>query len=123
VEEDRLSVSAMKANKQYRKADSMKIFTGKAEKLFPELIEKEPDAKTFVMMDPPRQGIAPQLADFFAGQDKIGAIAYLSCDLPTLARDLKKILAQGKYRLTEVVPFDMFPRTKHIEVAVMLYKN
>lgn len=120
VEEDKLSVSAMKANQQYRKTDSMRIFTGKAEKLFPELLEKETDGKIFVMMDPPRQGIVPQLADFLSGQDKIGAITYLSCDLPTLARDLKKILSGGKYRLTEVVPFDMFPRTKHIEIAALL---
>ncbi len=123
VEEDKLSVSAMKANQQYRKADSMKIFTGKSEKLFPKIVEKETDGKIFVMMDPPRQGIASELANFLAGQDKIGAIAYLSCDLPTLARDIKKILAGGKYRLAEVIPFDMFPRTKHIEISALLYKK
>lgn len=123
VEEDKLSVSAMKANQQYRNTDSMRIFTGKAKKLFPELVEKETSEKIFVMMDPSRQGIAPQLANFLAGQDKIGAIAYLSCGLPTLARDLKKILSEGKYRLVEAVPFDMFPRTKHIEITALLDRN
>ena len=45
---------------------------------------------------------------------------YLSCDPATLARDLKIILSGGHYRVTEAIPFDMFPRTAHMEVLVRL---
>ena len=73
-----------------------------------------------VCLDPPRQGIERELAEFLSKKDAIGQVAYISCDLATLVRDLKIILEKGHYEILEIVPFDMFPRTKHIEVAVLL---
>jgi len=98
------------------------IFAGKVEKTFPRFILRSPKPGTLVFMDPPRSGIASSLADFLAKNDVGENIFYLSCDLQILLRDLKQLLAAGRYKIREVTPFDMFPRTKHIEVLVWLAK-
>ena len=43
--------------------------------------------------------------------------------LRTLARDLKTLLGSGNWTLGEIVPYDMFPRTKHMEAVAFLYYN
>ena len=45
-----------------------------------------------------------------------GVIAYVSCDLATLARDTRRLLQDG-YQLEEVQPFDLFPQTYAIETV------
>ena len=99
------------------------IFSGKVEKTFPRFILQHPKPGTLVFMDPPRQGIASSLADFLAKEDVGENILYLACDLQILLRDLRQILASGRYKVREVIPFDMFPRTKHIEVLTHLQKT
>jgi len=46
-------------------------------------------------------------------------LIYVSCNPPTLARDLKNL--QEKFAIESVTPFDMFPQTAEIEVVVHLY--
>jgi 23S rRNA (uracil1939-C5)-methyltransferase len=75
---------------------------------------------SFILLDPPRLGITPQLAEFFSKADMITNLVYLACDLQILLRDLRIILSKGNYRIRTVVPFDMFPRTKHLEVLAWL---
>jgi tRNA/tmRNA/rRNA uracil-C5-methylase (TrmA/RlmC/RlmD family) len=99
------------------------IFAGKVEKTFPRFMLRSPKPGTLVFMDPPRQGIASSLADFLARENAVENILYLACDLPILLRDLKQILAAGRYKIREVIPFDMFPRTKHIEVLTHLQRT
>lgn len=99
------------------------IFAGKVEKTFPRFILRSPMPQTLVFMDPPRQGIASSLAAFLSQENAGENIFYLACDLQILLRDLRQILAAGRYKIREVAPFDMFPRTKHIEVLVWLART
>ncbi len=72
-----------------------------------------------VVVDPPRSGMhpdAPATILRFAPRE----IVYVSCNPATLARDLGLLMAGGAYRLTDVVPVDMFPHTHHIETVVRL---
>jgi 23S rRNA (uracil1939-C5)-methyltransferase len=46
-------------------------------------------------------------------------ILYVSCDPPTLARDLAPLLHDG-YRLEWSRPFDLFPQTHHTESLTSL---
>lgn len=98
------------------------IFTGKVEKTFPRWILQNPKSGTLVFVDPPRTGIASSLAHLLGKGESAENIIYLSCDLQILLRDLKIILASNRYQIQTVVPFDMFPRTKHIEILVHLKK-
>jgi 23S rRNA (uracil1939-C5)-methyltransferase len=50
-------------------------------------------------------------------------IVYISCDPATLARDVNRFCAAGRYTLVEVAFVDMFPQTFHIEAVVKLVRN
>jgi len=65
-----------------------------------------------IILNPPRSG-AKGLEDDLAslGAEKI---LYVSCNPPTLARDLSALSQRG-YRLTRVRPADLFPQTFHVE--------
>ncbi len=71
-----------------------------------------------VILDPPRKGCDAELLDtvsLMAPQ----RIVYVSCDPATLARDLAILEAKG-YKVIEATPYDLFPRTVHIECCVLL---
>jgi len=123
IEENLYSIHALKMNKEERKLNSLKIIPGSVEKAFRPAFEKEKNNRILVFLDPPRQGMEPALASYFAGEVVPDQLIYLSCDPLTLVRDLRILLAEGCYEFVAIAPFDMFPRTKHIEVAARLRKK
>ena len=74
------------------------------------------------VVDPPRAGLAPEALGALLS---CGArrIAYVSCDPQTLARDLKAVLADGRYAIKSVQPVDLFPQTYHVETVTILDKR
>ena len=73
-----------------------------------------------ILLDPGRLG-----AQALCGQlGKLGAqkIVYVSCNAPTLIRDVKLLQKQG-YQLKKAGMMDMFPHTTHFEAMVLLEKN
>lgn len=75
-------------------------------------------APAVVVLDPPRRGLSADEISAVAGLEP-ERIVYVSCDPATLARDLKVFRGLG-YSLTDVTPFDMFPRCAHIECCCKL---
>lgn len=71
-----------------------------------------------VILDPPRAGCAESLLEVCV-QTAPEKIIYVSCEPPTLARDLKFLTGRG-YAVQEMTPFDMFPQTGRLECAVLL---
>jgi 23S rRNA (uracil1939-C5)-methyltransferase len=72
----------------------------------------------FLLLDPPRVGCENAvIAGILALRPR--RMAYVSCDPATLARDLKKLTADG-YALESVAAFDMFPQTHHVEIVARL---
>ena len=70
------------------------------------------------ILDPPRAGCDASLLDALAGA-AIPAIAYVSCNPATLARDVKRLAEKG-YVLKWAQPVDMFPWTHHVETVVLM---
>lgn len=78
-----------------------------------QFLERSPSAPDLLIADPPRTGLS---AEALKGVIQLGAstVAYVSCDVATLARDARALVASG-YRLERVVGFDLFPNTPHVE--------
>lgn len=78
----------------------------------------KPDA---VILDPPRKGCDEALLHTVAEMEP-KRIVYVSCDPATLARDCAVLQKLG-YKTVTVKPFDMFPRTAHVESVVKLIRH
>ena len=73
-----------------------------------------------IIVDPPRKGLSDEVIDaiFDIAPDKL---LYISCDPDTLARDLKKLL--GSYTADTAYPFNMFPKTGHVECVTLMTRK
>lgn len=71
------------------------------------------------MIDPPRGGLS---AEALHAIKEVGAhkLVYVSCNPSTLVRDLKAL--RDDYVPKEMIPFDFFPQTAHLEVLTVLEK-
>lgn len=119
VEESGASLEALKMNIEEQKRAGIIIQEGRVENIYATLSRERSLFGSVVLMDPPRQGLERKLAMDLSRSDA-ARIIYISCDIPSLERDLKWILSGGHYQVESIVPFDMFPKTKHIEAAVLL---
>ena len=104
------------------------FFVGKAEEVLPAWYaeqQRKPEAARekidVICVDPPRKGCDEACLQTML-QVAPERIVYVSCDSATLARDLKYLLADGRYTLTDVQPVDMFPQTVHVETVCLLSK-
>jgi 23S rRNA (uracil1939-C5)-methyltransferase len=70
-----------------------------------------------VIVDPPRAGAKGALDAITRLTTR--AVAMISCDPVTLARDLRGLLERG-FRLERLLAFDMFPQTHHVECLAWL---
>jgi 23S rRNA (uracil1939-C5)-methyltransferase len=66
-----------------------------------------------VVLDPPRPGATAQVQAL--AQSVVPTVLYVSCNPASFARDAR-ILADGGYRLTRVVPLDQFLWSPHVEL-------
>ena len=123
IEESVPSLEALRMNRDEKKSKSLEIIQGESEKAFPLLMQQREVTDSMVCVDPPRFGLSKNLAEFIRDSSRVGQLVYISCDLATLVRDLKIILEDGRFRVQEIVPLDMFPRTKHIEIAALIIYN
>ena len=89
---------------------------GKAAKML-ECSGERPDV---IILDPPRKGCSEDTLVACAGM-KPDRIVMISCNAATAARDCKRLSEMG-YTPGRVRPFDLFPRTSHVECVVLLTK-
>lgn len=71
-----------------------------------------------IIVDPPRKGLDKSVIDTIVSANP-DEIIYISCDPATLARDCAIFKEQG-YVTSAATPFDLFPRTGHVETVVKL---
>ncbi len=72
-----------------------------------------------IVVDPPRAGLAADVVRRLSEQPA-RAIAYVSCDPATLARDLARFAEAGAFSPVRVTPVDLFPQTFHVETVTLL---
>ena len=78
---------------------------------------------TVIVADPPRKGLDENTIELIKNLSP-SRFVYISCNPATLARDLNILSQSNNFRVECIQPFDMFPRTGHVEtVALMSRKN
>ena len=71
-----------------------------------------------VVLDPPRAGGGLEVSAALAAL-RPRAVAYVSCDAATFARDLKVFLDAG-WSVSSLRVLDLYPQTEHVEVVAVL---
>ena len=101
--------------------DGLKSITSETRDL-EELPLMASELKSFdgLCIDPPRAGAEPQIMEI--AKASIRAIAYVSCNPTTLARDAA-VLIKGGYILEKVTPIDQFVFSPHVEVVALFSKK
>ncbi len=84
-------------------------------------LERTKEQPELVVLDPPRAGVTPAAIQRIAELSP-SRISYVSCEPPTLARDLASFV-KGGYDCTEIQLFDLFPQTFHMETVVRLRRR
>lgn len=113
VELDEAATDACRENLRARGIEAT-VRTGDAETY------RAPSTPDVVVLDPPRTG-APGAVKRIVGLG-VPEVVYVSCDPPTLGRDLGTLAAHG-YVVTDAVALDMFPQTAHVECVVRLERR
>jgi len=116
IEENPRAILDANYNAQLNMCNNVSFHVGKVEKV----IEKIPYTANKVLVDPPRAGLHKNVVEKLLNND-FELICYVSCNPRTLCRDLQ--LLQQKYDIKELKLFDMFPYTKHVEVACCLSRK
>lgn len=103
-------------NCQENRVENCRFICGDIREKMKEL-EVRPD---LMVIDPPRVGMHPRVlsAALALAPERM---VYVSCNPPTLARDLA--LMAEHYHILEVQPVDMFPHTHHVEAVARLIRK
>ena len=95
---------------------------GTPEQRIPQIISWVGQREVYLFVNPPRLGLTVELRDFICLRLRPSKMVYLSCGPKTLSRDLID-LAHADYIIDEILPFDFFPQTKHVENLVLLRRK
>lgn len=85
-----------------------------------EACKKAFGAPDVIVVDPPRKGLSDEVIKTLL-EVAPKKIIYISCNPATLAANCEKL--SYTYKIGEVTPFNMFPRTGHVESIVCLRKK
>ena len=96
------------------------FFAGDMKDVLTEAFIQEHGRPDVVILDPPRAGIHPDVAEVIL-KAAPQRMVYVSCNPASQARDLA-ILCRD-FRITAVQPVDMFPHTMHVENVVALERR
>ena len=111
------AIDGARRNAQRNGIGNAEFHVAAVEDLLPRLVKEglRPDV---VVLDPPRKGVEPQVVDAVL-QARPRRVVYVSCHVPTQARDLK-LLHEGGYRFEKCQPVDMFCYAGGVENVVSM---
>ena len=115
VDYSRSGIDDANRNKELNNCCNVKFICDKVENVISDFNNID-----MVVVDPPRAGLDLKTVEHIK---RIGSetLVYISCDPVTLARDLKVLSVD--YNVIAVKPYNMFPRTYHVENVVLLCRK
>ncbi len=122
IEENQFSIKLARYNIAHRQLNNFFVIEGRLEEKLSDVLVGLNGFDHIAIIDPPRAGLSSSVIQLLNEVEKIRYLVYLSCHPASLIENLIE-LTKRKWRLNQVIPFDFFPRTKHIETLVLLEKN
>lgn len=119
IEENPKAISNAIHMAKINNANNIKFLSGKCENNLDKMISAE-DLVVFV--DPARLGLDSSVIERIKALNP-RKIVYMSCNPETCVRDLKLLVSDNKYSVSDIFPYDMFAYTKHIETLVCLQRQ
>jgi tRNA/tmRNA/rRNA uracil-C5-methylase (TrmA/RlmC/RlmD family) len=122
IEENIFSIQLAHYNARHHALNNFFITEGRLEEKFSLLLEELQGDDHIAMIDPPRAGLSPSVVDCLNRVKKFKHLIYLSCDPETLIENCVE-LTKEEWQIKQVIPFDFFPRTRHLETLVLLERR
>jgi 23S rRNA (uracil1939-C5)-methyltransferase len=116
IDQDRQAIDSARDNARRNGLPHCSFWAGPAEEGL-RRVREEAAAVDLAVLDPPRVGAHAALEPIASLRPR--KILYVSCEPPTLARDLARLGSLG-YNVRRVQPLDMFPQTYHVELIAEL---
>lgn len=113
------AVNMAKLNCKVNNITNAKYFLGDASIESRKILNEEKNID-IIVVDPPRKGLDKNTIETLK-EINPRTIGYISCNIATLARDIK--LLEGTYRVVSINFVDMFPGTSHLEAVTILEKK
>ena len=110
------AVEAAKENAGANGIDNCTFFSGDVLKM----LEEIPENPDYIILDPPREGIAPKALQKIMKYD-VPNMIYISCKSTSFVRDMTVLRSAG-WKISRYAFCDLFPQTPHIETIVLLQK-
>ncbi len=111
------AIADAKLNAKVNNLDNTLFYAGDMKDILTDTFVKKHGKPNVMIVDPPRAGMHEDVVEVILNAEP-KVIVYVSCNPATQARDLA--LLDGKYRVTDVQPVDMFPHTHHVENVVRM---
>ena len=119
IEENPKAVSNAIYMSKINNAKNIKYVSGKCEE---NLKSINGGSDTVVFVDPARMGLNTAVIERLKNINP-RKIVYMSCNPETCVRDIKELISDNKYIVSDILPYDMFACTKHVEVLVCLQRQ
>ena len=115
VDYNKSNIEDANKNKELNNCNNISFICNKVENI----IDNYKDID-LIIVDPPRSGLDDHTRKILKKMMS-KTIIYVSCDPVTLMRDLKDL--KEKYNIKYIKPFNMFPRTYHVECISVLERK
>ena len=119
IEENPHAVRLAEFNRAYHHLRNFQIIPGRVEGFLRDG-NLAADRRRIGLMDPPRKGLGADAGWFAQALKKLDILLYLSCEPQALVHDWEVFRRSG-WRPLKIIPFDFFPRTRHLETLLVMY--
>lgn len=118
IEENGAAIEDARIGAKLNQVGNVDFLAGRVEDRLAQLPASLRSRPSVVVLDPPREGCAPQVLGVVVNDIEPRRIIYVACDVDSLARDAA-LLEGMDWELKRAQPVDMFPHTSHVEVVAV----
>ncbi|CAG9102898.1 unnamed protein product [Plutella xylostella] len=124
------AVKDARANCEHNGVGNCEFFAGRAEDTLPSVLARAGGGDVVAIVDPPRAGLHMRAITQLRNTQKVTRLVYISCspasavkNFVDLSRASSKTLRGAPFVPVRAVPVDMFPNTRHVELAILFERE